>query len=64
MTLDEYMRDRFTDQALAEHLGVDRSFVHKLRSGARRPSIRIAAKIETWTGGKVKAATFAQSEAA
>jgi transcriptional regulator with XRE-family HTH domain len=63
MTLSEYLSDKqISDKAAAEALGIDRSTVANLRTGRRRPSIAIAAKIEAWTKGKVRAATFAASQ--
>jgi len=56
MALDEHMKAKgLTNQALAELLGVDASYVSRLRGGRRRPSIQVAAKLEELTGIPAKA---------
>ncbi len=62
MTLDGFIKaEKLRDQDVADAIGVSRSFVTNLRSGRRKPSITVAAKIETWTKGVVSAASFARA---
>lgn len=54
MNLQAYMNStHLKDKQVAESLGVARSFVSQIRRGQREPSLRLAVKIETWTGGNV-----------
>ena len=48
-----------TDLAAAEQLGVSRPYLTRLRNGSRKPSLDVALKIETWSEGKVTAASMA-----
>ncbi len=60
MTLDGSIKsEKLRDQDVADAIGVSRSFVTNLRSGKRKPSITVAAKIESWSKGVVSAASFA-----
>jgi transcriptional regulator with XRE-family HTH domain len=43
----------FTDRQMAELFGVSVEFIRKLRSGHRRPSPDMAARISAATGGEV-----------
>lgn len=55
MLLKDFMRaERLTDAALAELIGGISAFgVRKLRFRSRGPSIRVAARIEEISGGRV-----------
>lgn len=60
MTLDDYMtRESIGDAAMAARLGCDRSRVNRLRRGAGRPSLALAARIERVTNGAVPASAWA-----
>ncbi|KQT17714.1 hypothetical protein ASG40_16975 [Methylobacterium sp. Leaf399] len=55
MLLKEWMRSEgFDDAAVAEKVGLSRFGVRKLRFRERGPSIRVAARIEAISGGKVR----------
>lgn len=59
MTLGEFMRaEGLTDERAALALGVSRPYVTRLRQGLRSPSLHVALKIQSWTKGKVPAATL------
>jgi hypothetical protein len=65
MTFADYLAaKKISDQAAADELGLDRSTVANLRTRRRKPSIKVAAKIEVWSRGKVKASSFAEDTAA
>lgn len=45
-TLDDWMRNNgVTDAALAETVGVSRSFITRIRAGKRQPSLPVAVKL-------------------
>lgn len=56
MLLRDWMRVEGVDDAeMAERIGgISRFMVHKLRFRQRGPSIRVAVRIETISGGKVR----------
>lgn len=59
MTLGEFMRaEGLTDEKAATALGVSRPYVTRLRQGRRRPSLHVALRIQSWTKGKVPAASL------
>lgn len=65
MLLQEYMKDRKIKVGeLAKALGVSQPYASRLKQGTRTPSLHLAAKIEEWSGGVVKAATLALERAA
>lgn len=54
-TLAEYMEKKdVTQEALAERLGISRSYVSLLVSGERQPALRLAIRIEKLTGVTVE----------
>lgn len=54
MKLQQYMTDNgIKDKAAAGQLGIDRPYVSTIRRGLREPSLRLAVKIEAWSGGAV-----------
>lgn len=54
MQLSDYMRKTgLSDQELAERIGISLSYAVKLRRGDKKPSLDIAYKIQTETGGSV-----------
>lgn len=59
MTLDGYLQSRnLTQDALAQRLGVNQSYVSQLLNRKRRPSPEIAKRIEAATNGEVSAASL------
>ena len=44
-----------TDTQFAVRLGVDRSYIHRLRTGSQTPSLAMAHRIQALTGGSVPA---------
>lgn len=65
MLLHEYMtKHEISDTELARAIGVTQPYVWRLRKRLRSPSVHLAAKIEAWSGGVVRAASFAQERAA
>lgn len=48
---------------LAERLGLSRSYLSEIETGAKEPPLRVAVAIEGLTGGSVKAASFIVAEA-
>lgn len=49
-----------TDEAVALQLGISRPYLTKIRGGKRKPSLQVAAKIEDWSAGAVKAVSMAE----
>lgn len=64
--LAQYLhREKLTQSAFAERLGVRQSFVSRLIRGEAKPSLGTAFRIEKLTGGEVPAASWSiRSEAA
>ena len=55
MNLESYRQKKgFTYQQLADKLGMDMSYVHKICKGLKMPSFKVARLIVTETKGKVK----------
>ena len=56
MRLGTYLRERrMTQREFAVRIGVSRSYLSMLISGAKVPSLKTATKIEKETGGEVTA---------
>lgn len=54
--LGDFMKaNGLNDEKAAEALDVSRPYVTRLRLGKRSPSLRLAVRIEEWSGGKVPA---------
>lgn len=65
MNLSQYLSaNGITDEAFAQQIERDRSFVTKLRQGKARPSVETLSKIKSATNGAVTADAFMPSEAA
>jgi transcriptional regulator with XRE-family HTH domain len=63
-TLGEYMAARkLTDLVVARQIGVSRPYLTRIRAGRRKPSLRVAAKIEAWSEGAVPAISMAEASA-
>ena len=59
MTLSEYIKGSEGSQSdLARRIGVSRSYLSEIVSGAKTPSLAVAVKIEEETGGTVVATSF------
>jgi transcriptional regulator with XRE-family HTH domain len=59
MKLADYMAENgLTDDAVAQRIGRDRSFVTKLRQGRATPSLRTAQDLSLATNGAVSAEDF------
>ena len=59
MTLQEYKDlTALTDDALAQLVGVERSYIVKLRNGTSTPSLAVLAKIRSATKGAVDGAEW------
>ncbi|MFG1389064.1 helix-turn-helix transcriptional regulator [Xanthobacter versatilis] len=59
MKLADYMAENgLTDDAVAQRIGRDRSFVTKLRQGRATPSLRTARDLSAATNGAVAAEDF------
>jgi transcriptional regulator with XRE-family HTH domain len=59
MTLQEYKElSQLTDDALADLVGVERSYIVKLRNGTSTPSLSVLAKIRVATKGAVDGAEW------
>jgi len=63
MTLSEMIRRAgFTDQALADQVGVSRPYVTRIRTGKRQPSLPVAVKLAEAT--KLPVSVFIKEVAA
>lgn len=51
-----------TDATAAAALKVSRPYVTKIRLGKRSPSLKLAARIEDWSGGRLPAKRLISSE--
>ena len=59
MTLAEWMRQsERRDADIARELGISHSYLLRLKRGERQPSMRVAAKIVSASGGAVQATDF------
>ena len=59
MKLADYMAEHgLTDEAVAQRIGRERSFVTRLRQGKASPSLRTLSDISAATGGAVTAEDF------
>lgn len=64
MTLADFMKAAdLKDTDFAERIGMDRTFVSRLRRGLVKPSIKTVVAIERATGGAVKARDFVEEGA-
>ncbi len=62
--LANYMKSEgISDAEFALRIGRDRSLVNKLRRGIVRPTLDLAAVIETQTGGEIPMQAWAPAEA-
>lgn len=65
MTFKDYLtKHKISDAEAAKALQLDRTSVANIKANRRSPSLNVASRIEAWTGGKVKAISFAQQDAA
>lgn len=56
MKLAEWMeREKLTDEAFAERVGADRTYIGRIRRGLHSPSLALMARIKGATGGEVTA---------
>lgn len=66
--LAQYLRTdpaaRLTQSQQAEIFGISRSYLSEIASGAKRPSLDVAFRIERETGGAVPASSWVSAEAA
>lgn len=64
MNLHTYLQERGISQRdFARLIGVDPGIVSRLSRGLMRPSLELAAKIETATRGKIKAVSWVSAPA-
>jgi transcriptional regulator with XRE-family HTH domain len=52
-----------TDLAVAKQIGISRPYLTRIRKNERQPSLALAAKIEAWTEGEVKAVSMVEASA-
>lgn len=65
MNLRQYLAQANRSQSeFARQIGVSRSYLSEIASGAKLPSLTVAAAIERETGGKVSAMSFIPSKQA
>lgn len=65
MTLSEWLaREKKTDAWLAERVECDRSFITRLRTGAKRPSLKTMELILAITSGEVSPMDFLKTREA
>jgi transcriptional regulator with XRE-family HTH domain len=59
MNLSDYMsKAEVTDADVATALGVHRASVTRYRNGKQKPSIKVLARLSTWSNGEITVIDF------